>query len=373
LRQTTVMTLRHLLRWPFRTVTSTLGIAMAVAILVSSQWSRGSVDFMVGVTFFRTERHDALMVFSGTAPARAAYAAASLPGVMKAEPFRSIPARISHRNLSRRIGLVGKPEEPVASRVLDPALRPMTMPDTGLILSQALADALAVRPGDTVTVEFLEGRRLRADLPVSGISVGYLGLGAAMRLDSLNRLAGDGDRISGVALYIDEAERQAFYDAAKTAPRTAILMVMSLTLERFRSTLAENITIMSTVFISLASIIAVGVVYNFARISLSEQGRELASLRVLGFTRGEVASVLFGELAVVVLLAQPLGWLIGLGIAEAMVAAFSSDLYRIPLVIEREVYGIASSVVLAAALASAWLVRGRINNLDMIEVLKTRE
>jgi putative ABC transport system permease protein len=117
----------------------------------------------------------------------------------------------------------------------------------------------------------------------------------------------------------------------------------------------------------------VGVVYNFSRIALSEQGRELASLRVLGFTNREVAGVLFGELAAIVLLAQPLGWLIGYGIGLAMVAAFSSDFYRVPFVIEREVYAIASLVVLAAALVSALAIRGRINNLDMIEVLKTRE
>jgi putative ABC transport system permease protein len=131
--------------------------------------------------------------------------------------------------------------------------------------------------------------------------------------------------------------------------------------------------VMITVFVTLASIIAVGVVYNFSRIALSEQGRELASLRVLGFTRAEVAGVLFGELAVVVLLAQPFGWLIGYGLGQAMVAAFSSDLYRVPFVVGRDVYAAASMIVIAAALASALAIRGRINNLDMINVLKTRE
>jgi putative ABC transport system permease protein len=172
---------------------------------------------------------------------------------------------------------------------------------------------------------------------------------------------------------IDTGEEAAFYAAARDAPRTGFLMISGLTVERFRETLAENIIRMVTVFVTLAGIIAVGVVYNYARIALSEQGRELASLRVLGFTRGEVATVLFAELAAVVLLAQPLGWLIGHGISMAMVAAFESDLYRVPFVIGRDVYATSSLVVLAAALASALLIRGRINRLDMIEVLKTRE
>ena len=146
-----------------------------------------------------------------------------------------------------------------------------------------------------------------------------------------------------------------------------------MALQRFRDTLAQNITIMVTVYASLAAIIAFGVVYNFARISLSEQGREMASLRVLGFTRGEVSGLLLGELAVVVIVAQPLGWLIGYGFAWAMVTGFTSELYRVPLVVNREVYAWASLIVLAAAIVSGLVVRRRIDRLDMIEVLKTRE
>jgi putative ABC transport system permease protein len=210
-------------------------------------------------------------------------------------------------------------------------------------------------------------------LPVSGLSLGYVGLGAAMEIGALNRLIGDGPRVSGVHLQIDPAAREAFFAATKATPETGFVMVAALTVERFRATLAEKITVMVTVFTVLAGIIAVGVVYSFARISLSEQGRELASLRVLGFTRGEVSGVLLGEVLVIVLMAQPLGWLIGHGIALTMVAAFSSDLYRVPMVIGREVYAAASLVVLAATLASVAFIRARINRLDLVAVLKTRE
>jgi putative ABC transport system permease protein len=249
----------------------------------------------------------------------------------------------------------------------------MTMPEAGLILSEALADLLEVRPGDRVTVEFLDGERRVVTLPVSGISLGYVGLGAAMEMDALNRVTGGGDRISGVNLMIDPAAMGTFYQAAAASPETGFLAVMGLTVARFRATLAENITVMVTVYVGLAGIIAVGVIYNFARISLSEQGRELASLRVLGFTRGEVAAILFGELLTIFLLAQPLGWAIGLGMAWAMVAAFSSDLYRVPFVIGPSVYATASLVVGAAAGLSALAVWHRINRLDLIAVLKTRE
>jgi putative ABC transport system permease protein len=373
LRQTGVMVARHLFRWPFRTLSSILGVAMAVAILVASLWSFGSISYMIDITFFRAERHDAMVVFGMPEPVRAVFAAHQMPGVMVAEPFRMVTARVHHRNLSRKLAITGRPADATLSRVLDPGLRPMAMPEAGLILSEALADALAVRPGDMVTVEVLEGARPTMTLPVSGVSLGYVGLGAAMEIGALNRLMGEGALVSGLNLLIDEADAAAFFAAAKTMPKTEFVTVSALTVNRFRETIAENIVVMITVYVMLASIIAVGVVYNFSRIALSEQGRELASLRVLGFTRAEVAGVLFGEMAAVVLMAQPVGWLIGYGIGHAMVAAFSSDLYRVPFVVGRDVYATASLIVIAAALASALAIRGRINNLDMIEVLKTRE
>ncbi|PQV57927.1 putative ABC transport system permease protein [Defluviimonas denitrificans] len=373
LRMTKMMTARHLIRWPFRTLSSIFGVAMAVAILVASLWSTGSIDWMIDVTFFRSERHDAAIIFGAPEPQSAMLDALHMPGVMVSEPFRSVAARISHLNLSKRLSIVGRPKDPVLSRVLDPELRPMSMPEAGLILSEALAEALQARPGDRVTVEIFERSRPTIDLPVSGLSLGYVGLSAAMEISALNRLMGEGAMVSGLNLTIDASETAAFYDAAKAAPKTELISIAALTVKRFRETLAENINVMITVYVGLAAIIALGVVYNFSRIILSEQGRELASLRVLGFTRAEVAGVVFGELAAVVLLAQPLGWLIGYGISCGLVAAFSSDLYRVPLVLGREVYATASLVVCLAALVSAMAVSGRINNLDMIEVLKTRE
>ncbi|MFN6925606.1 MAG: ABC transporter permease [Tabrizicola sp.] len=373
LRQTSVMTVRHLIRWPLRTASGILGVAMAVAILVASLWSFGSIDRMIDLTFFRAERQDVMVAFAGAEPERALFAARQMPGVMVAEPFRSVAARISHRNQSRKLAITGRPAVTDLSRVLSPQERPMTMPEAGLILSEALAEALEVRPGDLVTVEFLESSRRTVPLPVSGLSLGYVGLGAAMEIGALNRVMGEGALISGVNLRIDPLRDTEFFTAAKATPETSFVIVLGRTVQRFRDTIAENIIVMVTVYVALASIIAVGVIYNFARIALSEQGRELASLRVLGFTRGEVSGILFGELLVIVLLAQPLGWAIGYLIGLGMVAAFSSDLYRVPFVIGREVFGTASLVVCLAAVVSALAVRNRINNLDMVEVLKTRE
>lgn len=373
LRQTRRMVARHLLHWPFRTASSVIGMAMAVAILVASLWSFGSIDYMIRVTFQMAERQDVKMVFVALEPQAALADIRHMPGVMAAESFLLAPAKLTHGQRSKRLVIEGRADEARISRVLSPDLKPMPMPEAGLILSEALAEALLLRPGDRVTVEFLDGRRSMVELPVSGISLGYMGLGASMSVKALGRATGEGPLISGANILLDEAGEAAFFAAATAAPKTGFLNVTDLTVSRFRATLAENITVMISVYVTLGAIIALGVVYNFSRIALSEQGRELASLRVLGFTRAEVSAVIFLELAVVVLLAQPLGWLIGHGIGRAMVAAFSSDLYRVPFVMGREVYATASLIVIAATLVSALAIRGRIDRLDLIAVLKTRE
>lgn len=373
LRQASVMVARHLLHRPLRTGSGILGVAFAVAVLAGSLWSFGSIERMIDLTFYRTDRQDALLVFAGPRPLAAVREIARMPGVLRAEPSRFVDARIASGHLSRRTGITGLSPDADLSRLLAPDESPMTLPEEGVVLSKSLAGLLGVGVGDTVRVELLEGDRRTLHVPVSGVSLGYIGLGAVADLGALARLLGEEPRATGARLRLDPAEAEAFFAAVKATPQAGFLTLRDITLGRFRATMAENVTTMITVYASLAAIIAFGVVYNLARISLSEQGRELASLRVLGFTRGEVAGLLYGEIAAVVLLAQPLGWLIGTGFALAVVRAFGSELYRIPLVIGPEVYASASLVVLAAAGASALLVRGRIARLDMIEVLKTRE
>lgn len=372
-RQSTVMVTRHLLRWPARTLAGILGVGFATAILVGSLWSFGSVEMMIDVTFFRSDRQDATISFTDPKPRSALYDVRNLPGVLAAEPFRSVAVRIANGTVSRKLALTGRPARGDLSRVLDRDLQPMTLPDAGLILSEPLAEILGVTRGDAVDITLLEGDRRRLTLPVSGISVGYLGLGAFAEIDALGRLLGEDGQISGVNILLDPSRLDAFYAAAKAAPGASFVTFLTLTLQKFRATLAENLTVFVSVYAGLAATIAVGVVYNFARISLSEQGRELASLRVLGFTRGEVSGILFVELAIVVLLAQPVGWLLGYGMALLMSLAFNSDLYRTPLVVGREVYAYATIIVSITAMACAAFLRGRINRLDMIEVLKTRE
>jgi putative ABC transport system permease protein len=373
LSQLDTMAFRHMLRWPVRAGLTMLGIALATALLVTALLSFDSVEFMIDVAFNRTDRQHATLNFTESKGPSVIEAAARMPGVMRVEPYRTAQVRIRNGHLSRRLSITGKPEARDLSRVLDDRFQPITLPETGLAVGERVAEILKLRRGDIVEVEVLAGKRRAAQVPVTDIIKSYFGLMVHMRSSALDELLDEGPRVAGVHIAYDKREEPALFQAIKSTPAIASIALQPVALARFRETLAQNIDYMVTVYVTLAVIIAFGIVYNNARIQLSERARELASLRVLGFTRGEVARVLLTELAILTLLAQPLGWTIGYGFGWLLIQSFSSDLYRAPFIIETSTYAMSSLVVMAAAAASALIVRRRADRLDLVAVLKTRD
>lgn len=373
LSQLTVMALRSMVRTPIRAGTTMLGVALAVSLLITAMFTTDSVEFMIDVAFFKTSRQHATLSLTDEKGAAVLGAIERLPGVMRAEPYLSVSVRLRNGYLSRRTSLIGKPQGQDLSLIVDTEFRPVEPPQKGILISGRLAKVLNLTRGDPIEVELLQGRRNTVHTVVTDIIEQYLGTAAYMDQRALADLVDEGPSVTGVHVSVDTHAMQSFYDAVKETPSVASLSLQRVALAKFRETIGRNISIMTTVYVVLSVIIAGGVVYNSARIALSERARELASLRVLGFTPGEVSRVLLTELAILVLLAQPLGWLLGHIFARSVISGFSSDLFTVPFVIHGRTYAMASLVVLAAASASALIVRRRIDRLDLIAVLKTRD
>ncbi len=373
LSQASMMILRHLFRYPLRSLMTTAGIASSVALLITSLFTLDSIEFMIDVTYFRTMRQDVTVTFNDIKSIKVTQELQRLPGVLNAEVGRSVPVTMHYGPRSKRLALTAIQDGADLQRLLGGNLRPVSLPDTGLVLTAKLAELLGAGLGDRVAVDVHYGRRKQLVLPVTAIVEGYLGLGAYMAMEPLNAALGDGRAVSGAYLQADSAKIGALYNQLKEMPAVSGVTLMKMSLKSFRDTLAQNMNIMTAVYAVLSAIIAFGVVYNSARIQLSERGRELASLRVLGFTRGEVAHILLGEVAILVVLAIPLGWLMGYGLAAFVVMGLDTELFRVPLIVSRATYTQASMVVLAAAAFSALVIRRRIDRLDLIAVLKTRE
>ncbi|WP_175517683.1 ABC transporter permease [Planctomicrobium piriforme] len=367
------MVLRELERRPIKSFMSTLGIASAVAVLVLGRFGVDGVAYLLNFQFSLAQRYDVQVTFVEPTSPGVQRELELLPGVLAAETFRSVAVRFRSGHRTRLSSITGLGDQRDLFRVINTRERPVHLPPRGLLLGEKLAEILDAKIGETLVVEVLERDDLTLEIPVSGIYNELSGANAYIHRDHLHELLQETNACSGAFLQVDSLQLPTLYKQLKETPRVAGLMVKDSLVESFQKTVAENQLRMQKINMIFACIIAFGVIFNTARISLAERSREFATLRVIGFTRWEVAKVLLGELGILTLLAIPLGYLIGLGFCAALAKAFESEHFRMPLVISLKTLGIAAGITLLAAAASGLSVQRQINQLDMIGALKSKE
>lgn len=372
-RQPTMMILRAIGRWPLRAAMTSFGIALSAGIIVAGLFMFDSFDELMDVAFVQANRQDAIVEFAIARPESVLEDVANMPGVLRAEGAWAMPARLTHTHHERTIAIEAVRPENDLTRVFDGDARADVRPEQGIVLAKRLAAHLDVSVGDVLEVEFLQAGDQIYHIPVTGTVAQFFGLSAYMDMEQLAKTLGRAPQVTSANLLVDEAREDALYTAIKAAPAISGITLMSTVRESFDATIAESAGITVTIYSFLAALIAIGVVYNAARIQLSERARELASLRILGFTRGEVSYILLGELFILTLIAIPLGLWMGYGMAAGMVTSFESDLYAMPLIVTETTYLRAAGIVAAASFASALLVRRRIDRMDLVSVMKTRE
>ncbi|MGC4085110.1 MAG: FtsX-like permease family protein [Vicinamibacterales bacterium] len=367
------MVLRNLERSPLRTMVSVVGIAFAVAVLFVGLSFIDVMDRLINQQFILSMRQDATVSFAQPRSSRVSYDVRHMPGAMNVEPTRTVPVRLRSKGRTRTLAITGLPEHPALNRIVTRDGEVLSLPSDGLVLSKKLGEILDLAPGDLVQMSVLEGRRPVLDVPVRLLVDDSIGLQAYMRQDALHRLLGEGDTVSGAAVTVDPEQMPRFYAAIKTMPAVAGVALREMTIRNFRETMAETMNMQIFFNVLFAGVIAFGVVYNSARVSLSERSHELASLRVLGFTRAEISLILLGELAALTLLALPVGAAIGYSLGVLIMAGFNNEMYRLSFTVSSATMAWSFLVVIAAATLSGFIVRRRLDGLDLVAVLKRRE
>lgn len=373
LSQPTTMILRSLIRWPLRSALIMLGVSMAVASVMASSGISSSLEALVEQAFYQSNRQDAMLIFSKDLPLSVIEDVRRLPGMRQVEGVQYHPVLLHNAQYEKRVAIEARSAAPDLSRVIAGDGTVLDAPPGGILLSERLAAQLHLAVGDTVRAEFLSGARGSYDLRVTGVVTQYFGLGAYVDLTYINALLRQSLRISVANITLDPVQTNSLNAAIKDTPNLIGTNMLAQARRSFRDTISKNVTIMTTIYITNAVLITIGVTYNAARILLSKRSRELASLRILGFSRWQMSYILIGETMLLALLAQPLGWGLGYLLGLAMTNSFASDLYSIPLISDPAAFAEASLIVLAAALGSVLVVRRRLNNLDLVEVMKTRE
>jgi putative ABC transport system permease protein len=365
--------LRNASRHPWRMLSSIVGIALAMSILISGTFTFDAMGYIMRVNFQLAQRDDVTVTFAHPVPERAVEELEHLDGVLYAEPSRDVPVRLWSRHHSWETGIQGLPRVSKLRSVLDEDLEPIEMPEEGVLLTRDLGERLDVKIGDELFVEVLEDERPKRSIKVAGFVDDMVGLNAYMDIDAVRRLLREGDQVSGARLLLDPARRDAVYLEIKELPGVAGATLRSAAFELFDEMMGKMQAVMVVILGAFASIVAVGVVYNGARVVLAERSRELASLRVIGYTRTEISSILLGELGLQLVLSVPLGCLFGYGFAAAALSGIDTELFRFPLMISPRTYAIAAAAVLGVGTIAALVVRRKLDHLDLVEVLKTRE
>lgn len=373
LDQPTKMILRQIGRQRVKITFGILGVAFAAALVMLGRMSNDSVKYSVEVEFRQANLFDLGVSFREDISEHAVMEIDRIPGVYYSEGYRAVPVRMISEHRKYLTVIEGHKTDMKMRQLLDTDQQAVPIPNDGLLINKKLGEILKVNPDDTVIVEFMDGSERLAQIPISGFINQYFGLSSYMNIDRLNRFLPEKRVVSGSYLAIDRQFEDAITQTLKESPYVGEIISKQRLIERFYEATAQTWLIMA-LFISLfAGVTAFSVVYNNARISLSERSRELASLRVLGLTRGEISYILLGELTIIVLLAIPIGFLIGWGMTYFIVWSLQTELYRIPMHITPATYTLAALVVIISAVFSGWLVRRKLNKLDLIGVLKTRE
>lgn len=368
-----VMVYRNLSRRPVRATLSIVGIGLSAAMMVVGMFSLDAINVLRDMQFDLSQRQDVTVTFRETASSAAGYELLRFPGVLSVEPFRVVPVRVRFGHRVRLGSVLGLVAAPRLNRVIDAAGTSVNLHGDGLVMSRVLAEQLHLHRGDAVQLEILEGRRPTRLLNVDALVDDYLGTKLYMRSDALHAVLNEGATLSGMFLQVDRRFETPLFRRLKETPAVAGVGRTKAALESFNATIDQSMSIAIVFNVLFSSVIAIGVVYNAARVALSERSRDLASLRVLGFSRGEISFILLGELATLTLVAIPVGLLLGYGLAGLLVQALSTELYRFPLVVSARTFTWSAITVAAAAMGSGLLVRRRLDHLDLVAVLKAAE
>ena len=367
------MVLREVMRQPGRMLGAIIGIATGMGLSVGMITVLVGFDSTINLTFNVLDRSDATVVFTHPLSTKTVYELETIPGVTYVEPFRTVPVIFSNDRTSYRGAINGLVNDAQLYRALDAAHHPLPLQQNGIVIAKSLAQILHVSAGDLLTIDVREGRRPQLQIPVIGVSQTLLGSPTYMDINWLNRYLHEPQRISGAYLSIDKHYSDSIYAVIKGMPGIAGISLKQDSQAAFAKLMDTGAGAMRYIMALIAGVITFGIVYNSARIAFAERERDLASLRVIGFTKGETAFVLLGELALVTLLALPLGSVIGYYLAIAISEGYSTDIYQIPATFSPESYGVASLAVIIAAVISGWLIKRDIDQVDMVAALKSKQ
>lgn len=368
------MIARNISRNKFRAALNIFGVMVSCGLLIMGYFTMDALDFMLNYQFSVTQREDVKVSFFQELGKSALYDVARMDYVERAEPLLQYPFTIRSDWREKDIPIVGLPRNAQLQVLTDDKHRPVDIGDQGLILSERVAEQLGVRPGDTVELKPLMGRITDTTMMVvSKVVTQYLGVSAYMNIEALSRILDEPFATNAVLVRTETGKEEELTLDLKDVPAVAAADIKMESYENLVNTLAKNMAVINTMLIFFSGVISFAIIYNVTTVALAERQRELASLRVLGFTRNEVGRIMYNENFMLGFFGILLGVPFGIGLSLILVQFYDNDLYRFPFHIDRETFVVAIVATLVFIGLANLAVRRKIHTLDLVEVLKARE
>ncbi|MCC5015065.1 MULTISPECIES: ABC transporter permease [unclassified Legionella] len=367
------MVSRYIFRHFLRTILTCVGIALAMAIVILGLFWQDAIRYLINTQFIMAQREQAAVSFINPVNKIALMELNKIVGVTNSEGYRVVPARLTYQHRSELSSVFGIPENNKLKLLLDKSLNRMNIPKHALLISEGLAERLHLAIGDKLEVELLEGNKAKTQLKVQGIINDYVGMFAYMEIEALNHLLNEDRLINTAAITVDTKNIKNLYKKVKEIPKIGTITFKTSIIKTFEETFAKHILVFTTILAGFAIIIAVSVVYNNASITLAERARELTTLQVLGFTQGEVSTLLILNHLFEMVLAIPLGLITGYLLSWSILQLMQTDWFKIPFVIELKTYIISIMVIFFASLISFYIIQRKASHLNLTSVLKVTD
>ncbi|WP_297427243.1 FtsX-like permease family protein [Clostridium sp.] len=365
--------IRNLFRYKRRALLTSLGIIFSSAILLVALGMSDSINFMMKEQYEGIQNYDIKVIFSKLISVEDLNNIKNIDHVKQLEPVLETGVEISNGWKSKDVGFTALVKEPQIYRVQDSNGSAISLPSNGILISEKLADMLGVKVNDTVNIKFFYPGKEKQEAIVKGIIVQYLGLSVYTSMDNCKSMLGEGMIASSAVLKLDSNNFESeVKNELKDMPGVTSVESKSDSLNALLKNMGATQSSVGTM-IMLAAILLIAVLYNIATINIFERQRELATLKVLGFTNNEIKKLIFHENYIITIFGMLVGLPFGKWLGSYMMKMSSTESYTIPYVVELRSYIITVILTLVFTFITNLILMRKIKSIDMLEVLKNKE
>jgi putative ABC transport system permease protein len=363
---------RDILGRPFRSLTTALGVAAAVVVVVTTGGLLDSMRVTFTSTFDRAHREALRVDLVGPEPADEVVARlGAIDGVVASEGLLAGVVSLESSHGTAEAVLQGLDDEARLVRSVDADGTLVPPPPGGIVLTRALARALHVRRGDEVRVT-RRGSATSTTFRVAGLADAAMGPTASAPRDEVGAALGLEGMVTSVALAVDPAQASAAREAVAALPDAARVVDAAQVRAQMATLMGLGWAMLGAMLL-FASVLAAAILYNTASLGVLERRRDLATLRALGRTLRELGVELTIEHAVLAIAGIAIGLPIAFLATKHLTSAFSSELFTLPFVVAPVTLIVAVGGILAILLVAQWPALRSVGRMELADAVRTRE